>query len=407
VIKLKHSRLAPSAASRWLKCRASIGLIEQVALKAGPEPETESPQAREGTTAHEYGARLLNKVRDPQHPRGNSEMRACIEQGYVPFVRKQVTAGARLAVERPVPIFYLPQETGTPDALVWSPSWFNVNDLKYGEGVSVEAKFNPQLIIYGESGIRKHQPQLSAKAPVKLSIYQPRARDNRFVRRWELTRGELRDHAQEIQTVANAILKDPFNQPFAPDADTTCRWCPAKLSCAHYAAHLLEETPPTVSRQLLPVEHRLDLPLPKEVSASQMAKVLRVKNDLISWLQELETHAVKLLSRGRKLEGFKLVGADTHRKWKDPKAAARLLQTKFQRGLLFEESFLTPAAAARLLKGQEKRLGTTFLKQVNAQIVKPEGAARLALESDPRPPLEIVDVDSEFQDTTATDPLLQ
>lgn len=384
-----HSPLGPSGSKRWMSCPGSVGFI----LKHRSEipKDTGSAYALEGSEAHEFAQRLFNakggKVVRPQ----NTEMVACIEEGYVPFVQERAK---RLGLKRVpnevcVQLFYDRSQKGTCDVPLLGEHAADIIDLKYGAGISVEAKFNTQLAIYAESVIREKAPHYKKSTPLCLIIYQPRAQDNRFVRKWELTRGELAEFCEPIRKTAHAIIMDPDDQPFKADAETTCRFCAAKAFCSHYAAHLLEEMPPTVERSLATVESRLNLPAPKKLNDGQLIRLLRARDDLIAWFADIEKYVTARMVHGHKYDGLKVVEAKTNRKWSDEKEAARVLKRIFPREELYSESFLSPAQAGELIKALKHKPEPALLRLVDKLIVKPEGQPRLTTKEDPRPPLEL------------------
>lgn len=383
----RHSRLSPSASKRWLSCRASPGLIAKHAGDIDKD-EQGSRYSREGTEAHDYATRLLQGEKRVVAPR-NSEMVACIADGYVPFVRELVEqVDGQLLVEEEVPLFYAPKDIGTTDTAIIAAEEIIIVDLKYGTGISVEAKFNSQLAIYAESTIRVHRPKCRAHVPVTMVIYQPRAQDGRFVRKWKTTRGELATFCKAIEEAALDILSDPDGQPFAPDAEHTCRFCPVKAQCSAYAGHLLEEMPASVSTSLATTEKRLALPEPKSLSNGQLVKLLRVRGDMEKWLAEIAAHVQRKMEKGTAMEGLKLVASRSARQWVDETEVATLLRTKA--GLdsddIYSRRLVSPAVAEKLLKPLD--LDSAFYKRLLKLTEKPEGKPVVALKEDPRPPLE-------------------
>jgi hypothetical protein len=384
-----HSPLGPSGSKRWLHCRASVGFIEK---HKGELPIGKgSKAADEGTEAHLFAERLLLGDKKVERPR-STEMVACIEEGYVPFVRAEAKRVGlkRVPPEMRVPLFYDRSQKGTCDAPLLGEQMIIIADLKYGFEI-VQAKFNTQLAIYAESTIREVEAirgKYPKSTPCELIIYQPRSPDNKFVKRWCLTRGELAEFCGPIMEAAHSIIMDPDDQPFHADADTTCKYCAAKAICAHYAAHLLEEVPPPVAKQLKSVEARLNLPKPNKLRDGDLVRLIQNRADLMEWFDACEAYLTNKMLAGSKFEGIKVVASKTNRKWTDERAAMKLLQEEFDKHDLFEQKFVSPAGAGELIKTLKKP-DPRFLDRVAKLITKPEGEPRLAPKDDPRPPLEI------------------
>lgn len=390
----KHAALSPSASSRWLSCTASPGFIAKHSDDI-PSDDGGSKYAREGTEAHEYGSRLLNGEKRvlPANPR-DTEMIACISgSGYVQFVRNELEKlgpGAEMFVEVKVKLFYDPGEEGTCDVLLIGKRKAVIIDLKYGQGISVEAKFNSQLAIYAESAIRRKWPSCKPNVPVEMVIYQPRAEDNRIVRKWSTDRGALAEFCKWIDKVATSILEDPDDQTFKPEADTTCRFCPAKALCGHYAAHLLEEVPKKVRSSLLIPDYRLEgLPKVEALEPRQLIKFLRVRKELNAYLDQIEKTVLAQLLKGKKLDGLKLVRSKTNRDWTDEAKAHELLMERLEEDQLYVKKFVSPSAASKLLVSSKVKPSPKFVARVDKLITKAEGEPSVALKEDPRPPIDL------------------
>lgn len=381
----KHSPLSPSGSKTWLSCTASIGFIAKNRDRL-PAGETSSRYADEGTEAHLYASQLLLGKKNVPVPK-STEMVACIRDGYVPHILdRQKRIGAKLRVEHNCKLFYDSEQFGTCDAPLLGAKAAEFWDLKYGAGISVEAKFNSQLAIYAESTLQELWPKCPDETPLVLGIYQPRAQDNRFVRKWELTRGQLAEFCERIEETALDIMVDPNNQKFVPEADTTCRFCPAKPICTAYAVHLLEDVP---VKELKLVESRLSLPIPSELTSNQLIRFVRVKGDLLKWIESIEEYLVPLLRSGKlKTDLLKLVASKTNREWTDDKKAEELLGELLDADEVRPPRIVSPSAAQKLLASLKIKPTESFIKKLGKLVTKPEGHPVLALKEDPRPPLD-------------------
>jgi hypothetical protein len=389
-----HARLAPSAASRWTTCTASIKFIE------GNEhllpPDDSSEYADEGTRAHAAAAELLLNP-DATPAFDNDEMAGYVGD-FVDFVRSLIpTGGSRLYVEQRVPLFYFPAQRGTLDVGIVAKDFSRVTivDLKYGAGVGVYAKDNKQLAIYAESFISELEEVLDPfpdEALVTLIIYQPRDRnDDNPVRLWAISRKDLADFAdQQILPAVETILA---NEPgvFVADPQGHCRFCRAKGICQHYASHGLEALPVPASEEVVDpskVSRMEALPSPHTLTREQRIRVIRARSSLEKWLEAVEAQEVAELMAGAPRMGLKIVEGKSNRAWADEGAAEQLLRNH----LAAEEArppgkLVSPAQAEKLLKKME--LSTKFQNKLTSLIVKPVGQPSLVPEEDKRPALSL------------------
>lgn len=389
----KHSSLGPSKSERWLKCRASVGFIAKHAKRIPQEPP--SPYAEEGKLAHGLAEKLLrgSKVDLKKYP---SEMVEHCE-GYAKFVRNQMgmMSNPKLFVEQTIPLYYDSKQVGTADAFICGSKYVLV-DLKYGAGVSVEAKRNSQLAIYFKSQVKKQGLKLKRSDPCLLVIYQPRAQDNRFVRKWETTWGELEEFCAAIADTAMDILADPDNQPFFCEPETVCRWCPAKIICPTYAGHLLGEVPAGVeaSLELVPVgdeslsARKADggFPAADTLTDDQIARLIGVAGDLKDWLTSIVEHAQARHDAGDPVPGTKVVEGRGSRQWEDERKAAKVLRRLLPKDYMVSE-LISPAQAEKALKKRKVKRGEDKLA---ALIEHKPGKPTLVHESDPRPALALL-----------------
>lgn len=371
--------LGPSAAGRWLKCTASPGYIERE--KDNIPPEEEKIWSVEGTEAHDLAAEVL---RGKPTPKADASMLRHVE-GYVSFAKSKLGMLDRLLVEEKIPLFYMPHRNGVVDAASIGES-VHIVDLKYGEGLSVEAEGNSQMAIYLRSlieDLRAKGLDFPLSTPVSMSIYQPRARDGRIVRAWETTLQELIGFTNGIRDVAAKIQANPNGGDFFPSTDV-CRFCDARKICVARAQDLYGVMPPAI-QDLSPIAKPADVslyPHPTALTPEQISEIVAVKTDFIKWLEDVHALAKDMLKDGRAVPGWKLVPGRNVRAWSDEDAAARALNNRFPKHQIYTRKLVSPAQAEALLKDIE--VSSRLRNKINALIVKSEGGPVLAPDSDPR-----------------------
>jgi hypothetical protein len=171
-------------------------------------PKDSSTYADEGTVAHAIAAKILN-AEDPGPVAPDMMAHVTKYTDLVFAATDPWRIRSVLYVEQPVNLFYLPHRSGIVDAAIIHPGSVQIFDLKYGQGVSVEAEGNTQLAIYAESLIQSWEQimDFEPNMTVQMTIVQPRDRNNpEAVRTWKLTRPELAKLAAELQAKAELVL---------------------------------------------------------------------------------------------------------------------------------------------------------------------------------------------------------
>ncbi len=242
-----HSFVSPSSASAWTECMAMPGYVEREKHRLKPDDTTYS---YEGQVAHAVAAWLLNpamlilpeykKYLDADKDR-STQIWLHADQ-HAKLVRSMMRPGDRLVVEYRAPLYYYSQHRGTIDIAIVGPDRILIIDLKYGVGVGVYAVKNKQLAIYAESLIRTLEliDPVADSVEVVMIINQPRDRnDSEPIRRWDTTRGELREFARPIGEIAQVIIRDPHSPKlkFVANPKVQCFFCKAKGICTTLAAY--------------------------------------------------------------------------------------------------------------------------------------------------------------------------
>ncbi|MBQ3427281.1 MAG: DUF2800 domain-containing protein [Clostridia bacterium] len=155
----KHALLSASSSERWIRCPPSARLSECYEDRG-------SNYAAEGTDAHslcEYKLKtaLGIEAEDPTENLSyyNQEMDDCAV-GYATYVLEQLEA-AKESCSDPVVLIeqrvdfspWVEQGFGTADCIIIADGILQITDFKYGLGVLVSAKENPQMMCYALGAI--------------------------------------------------------------------------------------------------------------------------------------------------------------------------------------------------------------------------------------------------------------
>ena len=228
-----HARLAPSAAARWINCPGSVALSESL-----PEPPG-SEYASEGTHAHMVAefklqrataglsTRQFNKaMKNAQDSPYWSKVMDDATDFYVDHVLEALSAAgwpnADLCIEQRVDFSrWVPDGFGTSDSIIVTDGLMEVIDFKYGQGVRVQAKNNPQLRLYA-LGAYSLFSSLYDMDCIRMTIIQPRLD---HVDTDEISAKKLLIWAAE--EVAPRARMAVEGTDYTASGDW-CRWCPAK-----------------------------------------------------------------------------------------------------------------------------------------------------------------------------------
>lgn len=368
-----HANLGPSSAARWLACPASVPLAA-----AAPTPP-ESPHAAEGTAAHalaEIVARFElidhdEAARDHALNHWTSKYGETYDMvdmlrhvgKYVDQVRADLDAEPHsvLLLEQRMATG-VPGVWGTGDAVVVSPRAVRVLDLKYGQGVPVNAVGNPQLRLYGLGALNEFGDLLGTVEEVSVTVVQPRLGS---VSSETLTVQELIEWRDTVVLPGVQKVEDGSDK-FDP-GEAACRWCPVAGECR--------------ARRDFLVARDFGDPglLDDEEVGAELERVAQIRH----WCDALEGVAFdRIYTEGRTIPGFKVVAGRGRRVVTDPAAAIQtLIDSGYQPEQVAEFKILP-------LGKLEKLVGKADLPElIGAYITKKEGKPSLVGDADPRPPL--------------------
>jgi CRISPR/Cas system-associated exonuclease Cas4 (RecB family) len=352
-----HARLSASGAERWMVCPASITFTENV-------QEKRSEYAEEGTLAHELAESILAGKKPVKKP--TVEMLAYV-QHYVDYIR---SLKGELFIEQRVDFSnVVPSGFGTSDAIVIDADqktmW--IVDLKYGQGVKVNAENNPQLQLYAIGALNTYDIIYDIDT-VHLVVVQPRLD---HISEWQTTTTDLRKFGEYV--AERAALVDSENPPFNP-AEKACKFCKGKSSCRALAAHNLK-----IARMEFGDEDATPVD-PKELTEADLAFILPHIALIKSWCSDIEETALSSILSGKQIEGFKVVAGRSTRQWADEEQAADKLKGYLNQEELFNQKIISPTQA-------EKLLGKSKSKEaLDGLVVKPSGKPTVVPVTDKREP---------------------
>ncbi|SPJ39816.1 PD-(D/E)XK nuclease superfamily protein [Corynebacterium diphtheriae subsp. lausannense] len=370
----QHALLSASGAHRWLACPPSA------TLEAGL-PESSSQAAEQGTAAHALAEwKLRRRLHGATSARPVSSWHDAemdtLTDDYAAFVQERLRdvqhdcTDLQVLIEQRLDFSHIvPGGFGTGDCVIIAEPTLQIIDLKYGQGVMVEAEHNPQLMLYALGALNAFG-SLYDITEVAVTIFQPR-RSN--ISTWTISVAELLAWAEQV-VKPRAALAARGDGEFA--AGSWCQFCKLAPTCRTRA-----------EANLTLAQH--EFAPPAELTDAEIAQVLAQLPDLKSWAADVEAHALSLsVNQGKTWPGFKLVEGRSVRKYSDESAVAQAAKAA---GVDVWDRKLKTITAL------EKQLGKKrFTELLGDLVVKPAGKPTLAPNSDKRPALELQSAANDF-----------
>lgn len=229
-VERKHALLAPSAAHRWMECPPSAKLCEQY-------EEKPSKFAQQGTDAHELCQFKVEQILGlpTEDPRSklqyfDNDMEIYTDQYAMYVDATAMRMGAtEVLVEQKVDFSeYVPDGYGHCDCLMYSDTKLKVIDFKYGNGVFVDARYNPQMMCYALGALKILGDKADSITEVSMEIFQPRMHSISY---FSMQKDELLEWAEnELKEKAQLA----YNGEGKLNAGQHCLFCKAKKDCEEY-----------------------------------------------------------------------------------------------------------------------------------------------------------------------------
>ncbi len=385
-----HALLAPSAAKRWMTCSPSAR-VESIL------PDRTTTYAEEGTIAHSVAESFLRFYKKSgviavfDNPWGeaatfynfdlnlNNLQAQCEEKGfdfreifetvhdrYVrvvwdDFVRaKAEDPAAELLIEQRVELNdFVPDSFGSSDAIIIAGKRLQVYDLKYGRGVRVSAKGNPQMRLYALGALMGPAETFPIE-DVTMTIVQPRLN---AVSSDKVPVRELADWA--VKVLAPAARKAYMGDGDYVPGDH-CEFCKAKATCPALSEYTRRVTTTYAE--------------PTELSAEELAAVLPTLPVIEGWIAAVRSRAQETIEKGGSVPGWKLVeGRSTRRIFKEAEARKVLSDAGFKPEDYDKVSLRGLTELQRLVGGAK-----TFNTLLGDLVERQPGKPTLAPADDPR-----------------------
>ena len=372
----KHSNYSPSRLSRIIKCPGSVELIEDLMIASVIQESKPSTDASHGTMLHKVIKKFHtigpgiydNKALDGLE----LEDKALIEDAtdYLNIVLKSLGHQNFATVsESSVSLksWGLPDIYGTLDYMIddYFKRHVDIIDWKFGAGVTVYAKDNPQLLAYAAGAVTWP----TTVQTLTLHVVQP-AIENYDT--WDLTINELYDWVHGTLAVAlNKCHSDGVDK-FNPGIEQ-CRWCEAKNHCEARMTFVQE----TAIKLFEAKEKLATCP-----SLEDLVKLIEMAPLVESAIKSVRLYLQTELEKGNDVPGMKLIRGRANRVWVDEKDAITWLAKNTSIEELFSSKLRSPSQFEQEVRTLKKSEGFKKLYET------PEGKITMVSESDGRPAIQ-------------------
>ena len=363
-----HALLSASSAHRWLACPPSA-----VAQELYPKGKA-SEHALEGTLAHEVAEIMVRERLAGNHPdevnysawpKGATKEMIHLADTYADYIQELITDPyALVLLEQRVDFSpWVESGFGTADCIIIQGATMDVVDFKFGKGVEVSAKDNPQEMLYGLGALNDYGFAYDIEK-VRLHIYQPRMFN---VSVDEHTTADLLHWGERVVKPTAALAAKGEG---GYNAGEHCRWCAHAGKC---------KTLESVCAGFVRL-HDISVKVPK-LAPFEVADILEMEPLITMWLKRVRETALTDMLNGESIPGYKVVeGRAGNRKWvNEPNVAGILTKAGYSLEDVTETKLLSPAALGKVIG---KRDMETLLGDM---IERAPGSPAIAPETDKRP----------------------
>jgi hypothetical protein len=292
---------------------------------------------------------------------------------------------------------------GSVDVAIVNSHSIEIIDYKDG-WTPVAAKNNPQMQQYAWgllSGMMKEGDAFPV-AEIKMTIIQPRLRLS--------GRSGIDSHTMTIAEFAvtyplimrQAEATDDPDAPFVP-GEVQCKYCAHAGNCSAMFEHTMAKAGikfDDLSESAAKVE-------PKSMTDEHLISVLEAAPLLRQIIENAEEEALKRMTNGEQLPGFKVVRGRGQRAWNDdPVAIEQVLRSvKIPKSEIYRQVMVSPAQVEKLKwknrAGEEVSLNKKQLEKVLAKASRSDGKLTVVSAADKRPAVEFQKVEGMFSETGA------
>lgn len=376
-----HFVLSASGSPTWLICGGSVEAQRGL-------PETNSAASIEGTAAHEIAYRVLNDGFDASKLIGGMYFSEGAEQGvyvgremvdyiddYVSYVQliPQTIALFEVTVGFDNIIY---GGFGQCDVLIYDAKTktLHVIDLKYGQGIRVDAVGNTQGQIYAAGALNDYGYIWDIET-IEIHIYQPRMAN---FPTWVITVDELESFIVYAAERAEYAMSKGAKRVAS---EKGCQWCKAKGDCKELQRY--------TERTIGALFENLDgLEAPDTLQSDEQVLIFKSSKLIISWLDAVTTSLrAKLLAGDSGHLGVKMVEGKGSREYKNELEAEWFLEDALG-DEAFDRKMLSVAQA-------EKKIDKKLRAEFKEYFIRKPGAPTMVDESDPRPSID--DIEGMFE----------
>jgi hypothetical protein len=362
----KHAFFSPSKLETILECPGSVMLEKALLTSEKLRPEPASEAAEHGTMLHDYVRTCLTVSKDCLNELTLADRAHVLDAlDYLEILIASLGhKNYELIVEEQVSLkaYGLPEVWGTADIQLLDnvKRRLHIIDWKFGSGIAVYAKENPQLMSYGAGGCADKYVE-----DVRLHVVQP-PKEN--YTQWDISYYDLFQWVHGTLAVVVGKCK-AGDVEFFP-GETQCRWCPVKNHCdARFAWAQKHAQELFEARKLLP----------NKITPESIHDLLTKAPLVEQVIKDLKLYVSREIQHGVDFPGYKLVRGRANRKWKSEDEVLKFFDNdEYAVDDLFVSKLISPAQAEKLNKKLKKNEDFQKLYE------KPEGKLTLVPQSDPR-----------------------